>query len=77
MMGQGLRAFEINRWESLRPKFDENAEGFEAVGGVKLGQELSFRVIYRLRGRTIATSGKCDVRLGGSLISGVVFMMSP
>jgi len=67
MVGQGLRAFEINRWESRQPKFDENAEVSEGFDGVNLRQELFFRVIYRLRGRTIATSRKCDIGLGGSL----------
>jgi len=62
-----LRAFEINRWENLQPKFGENAEGFEAVDGVSPRQELSFRVLCRLRGRTIVTSRKCDVGLGERL----------
>ena len=76
MVGQGLRAFEINRWESRQPKFNENEEVSEAFDGVNLRQELSFRVIYRLRDRTITTSRKYDIGLGGSLESGVVFMMS-
>ena len=80
MVDKRLRTFEINRWESRQPKFDENAEvseGSEGFDGVNLRQELPLWVVNRLRGRTIATSRKCDAGLGGSLKSGVVFMMSP
>ena len=77
MVDKRLRTFEINRLESLQQKFDENAEVSEAFDGVNLRQELFLRVICRLSGRTIARSRKCDIGLGGSLESGVVFMMSP
>jgi len=77
MVDKRLRTFEINRLESLQPKFDENVEVSEAFDCVKLLQELAFWVVNRPRDRTIATNRKCDVSLGGSLKSGVVFMRSP
>ena len=77
MVDRGLRTFEINSWNSLRPKFGENEEVSEGFNGVNLQQELSFRLLNRPRDRTIAANRKCDVGLGGSLKSGVVFMRSP
>ncbi len=77
MEGRGLRTFEINRWEGLQPKFDENAEVSEGFDGVNLRQELASWVVNRLRGQTLGADGKCDVWIGGSLKSGVVFMRSP